>query len=158
MNSQNNSYSSAENPVLIREVSLHDVKVGVWCAISATIIITPFLNPTSTPICNTYSNTIFWTPVRLRKDLRLCELWLYPVLFHWCELLGIAAVVGFLKWKNNLKGISSDRVFEYIACDWLGCTSTCYVGSAEMTLLSAARAPPGVGVGVVLVFFCTCVP
>jgi len=35
-------------------------------------------------------------------------------------------------------------------------TSKRYVGSAEMTFLSAARAPPGVGVGVVFRFLYVC--
>jgi hypothetical protein len=29
---------SAENPMIINEVALHDVKLGVWCATSATYI------------------------------------------------------------------------------------------------------------------------
>jgi hypothetical protein len=41
MNSQNNSYWSAENPHSIHEAPLHDVKIGVWCAISAHRIIGP---------------------------------------------------------------------------------------------------------------------
>jgi hypothetical protein len=38
---QNNRYWSAENPHSIHEVPLHDVKIGVWCAISAHRIIGP---------------------------------------------------------------------------------------------------------------------
>jgi hypothetical protein len=41
VNSQNNPYWSAENPHSIHEVPLHDVKIGVWCAISAKRIIVP---------------------------------------------------------------------------------------------------------------------
>ena len=41
VNSQNNRYWSAENPMLIQEVPLHGVQVGVWCAMSATRIIGP---------------------------------------------------------------------------------------------------------------------
>jgi hypothetical protein len=39
VNGQNNRYRSAENPHSIHEVPLHDVKIGVWCAISAHRII-----------------------------------------------------------------------------------------------------------------------
>jgi hypothetical protein len=38
VNSQNNWYWSAENPMLINEVPLHDIVTGVWCAMSATKI------------------------------------------------------------------------------------------------------------------------
>jgi hypothetical protein len=41
VNSQNNRYWSAENSYSIYEVPLHDVKIGVWCAISAHRIIGP---------------------------------------------------------------------------------------------------------------------
>jgi hypothetical protein len=41
VNSQNNRYRSAENPHSVHEVLLHDVKIGVWCAISAHEIIGP---------------------------------------------------------------------------------------------------------------------
>jgi hypothetical protein len=41
VNSQNNRYWSAENPHSIHEVPLHDVKIGVWCAISAHRITGP---------------------------------------------------------------------------------------------------------------------
>jgi hypothetical protein len=35
VNSQNNRYRSTENPHAVHEVPLHDLKVGVWSAISA---------------------------------------------------------------------------------------------------------------------------
>jgi hypothetical protein len=43
VNSQNNRYWSAENPHFIHEVPLHDVKIGVWYAITAHRIIGPVL-------------------------------------------------------------------------------------------------------------------
>jgi hypothetical protein len=39
VNSQNNRFWSAENPRHIHEFPLHDEKIGVWCAISASRII-----------------------------------------------------------------------------------------------------------------------
>jgi hypothetical protein len=41
--SQNNEYLSSVNPHLIHEVLLHDVKVGVWCAVNDKRIIGPIL-------------------------------------------------------------------------------------------------------------------
>ena len=41
VNSQNNRFWSLENPHNIHEVPLHDVKIGVWCAISGRRIIGP---------------------------------------------------------------------------------------------------------------------
>lgn len=41
VNTQNNRYWSSTNPHQFREVPLHDVKVGVWCAISASRVIGP---------------------------------------------------------------------------------------------------------------------
>jgi hypothetical protein len=38
---QNNRYWSTENPLAVRDVSLHGLKVGVWCAVSAQRIIGP---------------------------------------------------------------------------------------------------------------------
>jgi hypothetical protein len=37
-NMQNNRYWSPQNPHLTHEVLLQPVKVGVWCALSATIV------------------------------------------------------------------------------------------------------------------------
>jgi hypothetical protein len=34
INSQNNRYRSIENPHAVHEVQLHDLKVGIWCAVS----------------------------------------------------------------------------------------------------------------------------
>jgi hypothetical protein len=39
LNSQNNWYWGAENPRCIHKLPLHDEKIGVWCAISASRII-----------------------------------------------------------------------------------------------------------------------
>jgi hypothetical protein len=39
INTQNNRYWIAQNPHLTHEVLLHPVKVGVWCAISARMIV-----------------------------------------------------------------------------------------------------------------------
>ena len=39
MSSQGNVYWSAENHVVVLEVTLYDAKFGVWCAISAAVII-----------------------------------------------------------------------------------------------------------------------
>ena len=45
VNSQNTRYWSFENPHLIHETPLHDLKIGVWCAVSGTMIVCPiFLN------------------------------------------------------------------------------------------------------------------
>jgi hypothetical protein len=41
VNSQNNRYWSAENQHSVHKVPFHDVKIGVWCAISAHRIIGP---------------------------------------------------------------------------------------------------------------------
>jgi hypothetical protein len=41
INNQNNRYWSRENPHDVHEVPLHDLKVGVWCAISAWRAIQP---------------------------------------------------------------------------------------------------------------------
>jgi len=38
VSSQYNSYWSAENRVVVHEVTLYDAKFGMWCAISAAII------------------------------------------------------------------------------------------------------------------------
>jgi hypothetical protein len=47
INTQNNCYWSSQNPHLTHEVTLHPVKVGVWCAISARKIVGPmFFNET----------------------------------------------------------------------------------------------------------------
>jgi hypothetical protein len=43
VNSQYNRYWSTENPQAVHEVPLHDLKVGVWCAISARRITEPVL-------------------------------------------------------------------------------------------------------------------
>ena len=39
MNSQNTRYWSSENPHVIHETPLHDLKIGVWCAVSGTKIV-----------------------------------------------------------------------------------------------------------------------
>jgi hypothetical protein len=41
VNSQNNRHWSAENPGVIHELSLHDEKIGVWCAMNARRVIGP---------------------------------------------------------------------------------------------------------------------
>lgn len=47
VNSQNSRYWCSENPHISHEKPLHDVKVGVWCAVSAKKIIGPiFFNET----------------------------------------------------------------------------------------------------------------
>jgi hypothetical protein len=38
VSSQNNSYWSAEDRIVVHEVTLYDAKFGVWCAISSAII------------------------------------------------------------------------------------------------------------------------
>jgi hypothetical protein len=43
VSSKNNLYWRPVNPHLIHEVPLHDVKVGVWCAVNAKRIIGPIL-------------------------------------------------------------------------------------------------------------------
>jgi len=42
VNYRNNRHWSAQNPTLIHDVPLHDMKVGVWCAMSATTMVKPF--------------------------------------------------------------------------------------------------------------------
>ena len=45
VNSQKTGYWSSENPHVIHETPLHDLKIGVWCAVSGTKIVGPiFLN------------------------------------------------------------------------------------------------------------------
>ena len=45
VNSQNTRYWSSENPHVIHETPLHDLKIGVWCAVSGTNVVDPiFLN------------------------------------------------------------------------------------------------------------------
>ena len=45
VNSQNTRHWSSENPHVIHETPLHDLKIGVWCAVSGTKIVGPiFLN------------------------------------------------------------------------------------------------------------------
>jgi len=44
VNPQNNRYESEENPVLVYEVPIDDVKVGVWCAMSASRITGPIFS------------------------------------------------------------------------------------------------------------------
>lgn len=46
VNSQNNRYWATENPHETFQMPLHDIKVGVWCAISARRIITIFFDDT----------------------------------------------------------------------------------------------------------------
>jgi hypothetical protein len=46
VNMQNNRYRSSQNPHLIHEVLLHPLKVGVWCAVSARIVVPVFFNET----------------------------------------------------------------------------------------------------------------
>jgi len=41
LNTQSNSYCSANNPRLIHEVPIRDITVGVWCAVCATCIMRP---------------------------------------------------------------------------------------------------------------------
>ena len=35
VDTQNNMYWSAESPMVVDEVVLHDTKVGMWCAVSS---------------------------------------------------------------------------------------------------------------------------
>jgi hypothetical protein len=60
-NSQNNRYWPAENPVLIQKVPLHDIKFGVWCAMSANKIVEPIFygDHELTTVCSTYSDPSF---------------------------------------------------------------------------------------------------
>ena len=41
VNSQNTRYWSSENPHVIHETPLHDLKIDVWCAVSGTKIVGP---------------------------------------------------------------------------------------------------------------------
>jgi hypothetical protein len=43
VNSQNNRYWSIENPHAVHDVSLNDLRVGDWCAISVQEITRPML-------------------------------------------------------------------------------------------------------------------
>jgi hypothetical protein len=58
INTQNNRYWSSQNPHLTPKVLLHPVKLGVWCAVSATRIVGPmFFNETVN--CKRYVQVIF---------------------------------------------------------------------------------------------------
>jgi hypothetical protein len=46
VNSQNNRYLCAENPMLVYRVPLHDVEVYVWCVVIATRITVPIISGT----------------------------------------------------------------------------------------------------------------
>jgi hypothetical protein len=47
INTQNNRYCSSHNPHLTNDVTLHPVKVIVWCAVSVRRIVVPvFFNET----------------------------------------------------------------------------------------------------------------
>jgi hypothetical protein len=41
VDTQNNMYLSAESPMVVHEVVLHGTKIGMWCAVSATMTIVP---------------------------------------------------------------------------------------------------------------------
>ena len=41
VNSQDTRYWSSENPHVIQEKPWHDLKIGAWCAVSGTKIISP---------------------------------------------------------------------------------------------------------------------
>jgi hypothetical protein len=41
INSQNNRHWSTENPDALHEVPLHDLKLGIWCAISVQKVTGP---------------------------------------------------------------------------------------------------------------------
>jgi hypothetical protein len=41
VDTQNNMCWSAESPIVVHEVVLHDVKFGMWCAVSATMTTAP---------------------------------------------------------------------------------------------------------------------
>jgi hypothetical protein len=43
MNSQNNRYLFAENPMIVQRVPIRDVQVYVWCVMSATRITVPIV-------------------------------------------------------------------------------------------------------------------
>jgi hypothetical protein len=47
VNSQNTRYWSAENPHKLHQVPLHNQKIGVWCAVSASRIIGPIFFDTT---------------------------------------------------------------------------------------------------------------
>jgi len=67
--SKNKGYWSAENPVVIHTLSLHNVKGHVWCVANATRIIGPtFLGQKFIQIHKTHSNTISYTPVQLTEN------------------------------------------------------------------------------------------
>lgn len=51
VNSQNTRYWSVENPHMISQQPLHDEKIGVWCAMSATRIIGPIFFNTNVNSC-----------------------------------------------------------------------------------------------------------
>jgi len=62
VDSQNNMYWSAESPIVVHEVVLHDTtKIGMWCAVSATMT-TAHPHPHKTVNqheCVTHCDTIF---------------------------------------------------------------------------------------------------
>jgi hypothetical protein len=59
INTQNNRYWSSQNSHLTHQVLLLPVKVGVWCAVSARMIVGPvFFNETIN--CEKYIQVILW--------------------------------------------------------------------------------------------------
>jgi hypothetical protein len=59
--SHNNRFWSAENPALIHEMPLSDIKVGVWCATSATRDNGP-IPPPATPEIHSSTFNMHLTP------------------------------------------------------------------------------------------------
>jgi hypothetical protein len=70
INTLNNYYRSSQNPHVTQEVLLHQVKICVWCAISARTIVEPmFFNEKIN--CERYVQVIlrhFFPEIKMKKD------------------------------------------------------------------------------------------
>jgi len=78
VSSQDKIYWSAENHVVSREVTLYDAKFGVWCAISAALIIRHIF------FSETINSLRYFTCI-LKIDLGLIlpqYIWIHQTAFH----------------------------------------------------------------------------
>jgi hypothetical protein len=86
INAQSNRYWSSSNPKQTFEVPLHDQKIGVWCAITASRIVNPYFFKTL--LIQSGMSVTFYGPFSgaLRKKKRhmviLCKMVLQHTLPH----------------------------------------------------------------------------
>jgi hypothetical protein len=82
--SKNKRYWFAENPMLIHELTIHDVTVGVWCAMNATRILVSIFSEIITSrrhvtfwqrkqLCS-LSGKCFWRPNKKQGIATSCQL------------------------------------------------------------------------------------